>query len=210
MNRAAAAVAAVVLLGRAPGVASAQLIRADATVTAARVTTTLGGGPPRLTGPLVGGEGALGTVVALRGAYAQGRLTAPDGTAWDAVEGGVAIVARPTPWLGFAFGPMARSYVTSGGTLRWIVWELHGTLSIPLATDRLRATLDGWRSIAGSLNTGAAFQSARGMSGGVAVWIPHSPVWATVRYRVERLLVDGGAGSETLDGLAVGAGVALN
>lgn len=188
----------------------AQSFRAGATAVAARLTTPFSPGEPLLTGALAGGVGEVDAgVLHLGGTYLQGRVTGPNNIAWDVVEGDAVLAVRPAPWVSVGFGPHARSYLTGSGTIRWVVWSARAGLALPLASDAVRATLDSWAALAGSVDGTTPYGSARGLTGGLSVRIPRTRVWARGTYRAEHLALAGGAGVETYEELGIGVGLAF-
>jgi hypothetical protein len=155
----------------------------------------------RLTGTAVGLDAGvrLGRFeLTLR--YLQGSLeSSTDQTASDLVQGALALQVRPIDFLTVGIGPQARSYISEGGTERWLTWEGRLGVDTWLLRPTLRSALVLSYALGGSVNTGSAFSRGGSLEGRLEVRIPRTPLWAAVGYRVEHGSLGGATGTDTLE-----------
>ncbi len=210
-SRAAAAVAALLLLRALP--AAAQIWSAagfDAAVARVHFHGSGSGLSESLSGFLAEGRGSvqLGPVT-VRAAYGQGHLTADSATAAprDLVAGSLFLATSPAPWLTVAAGPHLVAYSVAGTTERWVHWEAHARFRGPIIVGTLRAHAEGWLSLASSVNADAGAGTAGGGEAGLTMRIPRTALWARFAYVVDQARLKNGARSETLEGVVLGVGL---
>ncbi len=203
----------VLLLVAAARPLPAQLLRTlgvDAQVSRVRYGAAAPGGGELLSGLLFGGRArlALGPV-SLEASYAQGRLSADTGgaPARDLVEGRLAVVGRPAPWLVLEAGPHLRAYTAPGGTERWVMWEVRAFGEAPIIGDVLRARAGGWAALASSVNADPGASGGRGAQVALAVRPSRSPLVFRLAYTVEQAAMRDGVRTETLETVALGIGL---
>lgn len=165
-----------------------------------------------LNGPALGGEGRVGIgPLFLSVHYLEGRLSGPgpnDGPSvhQDLVQGAIALVAVPTPWLEISAGPNARAYVTDSTNERWIAWQLRGRLSAPILASGLTSYVELWRSVSSTLNVAPGAGRVQGGETGL-LYRPHGPLTFSLAYHVDDALFKAPGRSETLEWLSVGVGI---
>jgi hypothetical protein len=132
--------------------------------------------------------------------YLQGSLESSiDQTQSDLVQGAVGLQVRPIDFLTVGIGPQARSYISEGGTERWLTWEGRLGVDTWLLRPALRSGLVLSYAMGGSVNTGSAFSRGGSIEGRLEARIPRTPLWAAVGYRVEHGSLGGTTGTDTLE-----------
>ncbi|MDH3289769.1 MAG: hypothetical protein OEO20_16415 [Gemmatimonadota bacterium] len=132
--------------------------------------------------------------------YLQGPLESSiDQTKSDLVQGTVALQVRPIDFLTVGIGPQARSYISEGGTERWLAWEGRLGVDTWLLRPALRSALVLSYALGGSVNTGSAFSKGGSIEGRLEARIPRTPLWAAVGYRVEHGSLGANTGTDTLE-----------
>ncbi len=145
----------------------------------------------------------------LRGRYVQGGLE-PDGggQSTDLVEGELMLGVWPVEMLALRFGPRARSYVTTSGTVRWVFWEARARFEANLAKNSsLWSYFEGWYVLSGSVNAAESFGSGRGLEGGVGLLIPSTPVRVRLGYRIDQGALEGGSRTEAIEEVILAVGI---
>jgi hypothetical protein len=211
---ATASTALLVLLSLAPAHLAGQApvrFAVGATAMQYRVHSELNGETEALSAPGLGFEGAVSVWrIALEGRYLQADLE-PSTTstlARDAAEGHVLLTVRLTPWLGLSTGPLARSYATTLGTQRWVLWTFRARGIPTLVPDLVRGYAELWGALPLDVSVPESWNSGWGGDVGLAVALPRLPVWLRFSYRIEQYRLGDGARQETIDGavLSLGAG----
>jgi len=159
-----------------------------------------------------GAEGVLSVwKLRLEARYLEGHLQQDSGSigARDVVEGSVLAGVAPIRWIAIETGIHARSYVTSGGTERWVFWEAHVRAEAPLDGPRVRAYAELWRVLSSDVTGTQPLDRGQGGQAGIILESPRVPFWARLGYGVEDVRLGGGARRETVETmvLAVGARV---
>ena len=196
------------------GTVGAQTLRpvVSAAVVTARVRSDLPAGTEQFTGATFRGAGAvtLGRFQ-LTVSYLQGSLH-PDGggPSRDLVEGTVLVGARALTWLTFEAGPHARAYTLpgSGGTQRWIFWEVRARAASAFVGSAVQGYAELWRAVAADANVPEPFDHAQGGEAGMIVRLARAPFEGRVGYRIDHAVLGGGTRLETVDGVVIGVGVA--
>ena len=163
-----------------------------------------------LSGTVFGAEGTIRVWrVELSGRYVQGSIdTDPSSTAFDFVEGELLLGVRPVRPLLLRFGPHVRSWVEPTGTIRWSHWEARARVEVPLlAGGSLESFFEGWYAVSGSVNAPNPFQLGRGLTGGLGLTIPSSPLHIQLAYRLDRGALESQARTETVEQLSVRVGI---
>src|SRR5213593_5121543 len=204
-----ALVAAVI----AAGEARAQTLRP--TVSASLVSARLrsqGQNPFIGAGPAFLGQGALALGrLKLTVSYLQGTLN-PDGALGASrplVEGTVLLGVRALDWLTLETGPHARAYTLTGGTERWLFWELRARAATAFVGSTVRGYAELWRVVAADVNVPESFDHAQGGQAGMILRLGRSPLDARVGYRIDHavLVAPTYQRRETVDGLVIGVGL---
>ncbi len=184
-----------------------------ALVGAGRLDAELGGaGAPRdeLTGAIFGFEGrATIWKVELDLRYATGTLEADQSQlALDLVEAELLVGVRPISWVTLRVGPHARSFTPeSGGTDRWLFWEVRGRVEPAVLAPQLRTYFEIWAALAGDVNFGSGFGGGRGLEAGLMYRFRGAPFWGRVGYRVDRGSLENGARKDSVQELLLVVGV---
>jgi hypothetical protein len=144
----------------------------------------------RLTGPLLGLEGALMSdrfTVRLR--YGEGRVKPQQGAgseARDVVEGEALVGFRAFPWLTLWGGPSARAYTMGSTDQRWLIWTARATGRGTLLPGRMQSFVELWGAFTGSVGDPALPAGGRGFNGGLEVRLGQStPMWSRLSYKME-------------------------
>jgi hypothetical protein len=204
----------LVLLSLAPAGLQAQAplrFAAGATAMQYRVHSELNGETEALSAPGFGVEGliSLGRV-ALEGRYVQADLDpSTAGTlARDAAEGHLLLAVRATPWLTVATGPLSRSYETTLGSQRWVLWTVRARGAPVLVPNLVRGYAELWGALPLDLSVPESWNSGWGGDVGLTLALPRLPVWLRLGYRFEQYRLGDGTRRETIDGatLSLGAG----
>jgi hypothetical protein len=194
-----------------PLAAQAPALWAGATVVGVRAQGNGGFGPAHTAGTVLGG-----VVIAqrgpfeLEGRYVQGVLQPQDDVSprRDFVQGQLVLGYRAAPWLSAQAGPRARSYITTAGTERWLVWLLGVRVESPIVGTTVRGHVALWRALALSANVGSdAGRSGRGGDAGVTLQLPSRPVWFRLAYGIDQNAVQGAARRETVEEFTLTVGV---
>lgn len=164
----------------------------------------------QLSGMLVGLEAALRVGrFELRGRYAQGSIEKDGGgLSNDLVEGELMLGVRPGGNLLLRFGPRARSFVTTSGTLRWVFWEMRIRLETSLnASGSFWSYFEGCYSLFGGVNSAEAFGGGRGLEGGLGFAVGSTPLKVRVGYRIDRGALESDVRAEAVDALQISVGI---
>jgi hypothetical protein len=198
----------------ATGSVSAQALHpaARASVVTARVRSAVPAGTDQLSGAAFLGEGILSLGrLSLGVSYLQGKLdpagVAGVGTSRDLVEGTVLLGVRPAAWLTLEGGPHARAYTLTGGTQRWLFWELRARAATAFVGSAVRGYVELWRAVSADANVPEPFDHAQGGEVGMLLRLARAPLEARVGYRIDRAVLGGGSRVETVDGVVIGAGL---
>ena len=165
-------------------------------------------------GPAFLGQGALAIRrLKLTVSYLQGTLD-PDGALGASrplVEGTVLLGVRALDWLTLETGPHARAYTLTGGTERWLFWELRACAATAFVGSTVRGYAELWRVVAADVNVPESFDHAQGGQAGMILRLGRSPLDARVGYRIDHAVLHavpgGGKRLETVDGVVIGVGV---
>lgn len=176
-----------------------------------RVHSELNGEPETLSAPGLGIEGGVSVWrIALEGRYVQADLEpSTAGTLTrDAAEGHLLLAVRIAPWLGLSTGPLARSYETTLGTQRWVLWTFRARGAPMLVPDLVRGYAELWGALPLDVSVPESWNSGWGGHIGMVLALPRFPVWLRVGYRFEQYRLGDGARRETINGalLSLGAG----
>ena len=144
----------------------------------------------RLTGPLLGLEGALiSDRLIVRVRYAEGHVQprqGPDNGARDVVEGEALVGFRAVPWLTLWGGPSARAYTIGDTNQRWLIWSARATGRGTLVPNRMQSFLELWGAFTGSVGDPAISAGGRGFNGGLEVRLSQTtPLWSRLSYKME-------------------------
>lgn len=206
---------AVLALACAAGPLAAQTLRpaASASLVTARVKSALPSGTEEFSGTAFLGQGALTLGrLSINVSYLQGTLdprgVTPTGTTRDLVEGTVLLGIRPASWLTLQGGPHARAYTLSGGTQRWLFWELGARAATAFVGSAVQGYAELWRAVGADANVPEAFDHAQGGEAGMIVRFARAPLEARVGYRIDHAELGSGTRRETVDGVVVGLGFA--
>ena len=201
---------ALVVASGLPHVAAAQSGAARVAIAQARVERISPvNGTQAFSGVGFGLEGAFGLGPATLGLrYFQSPLTAEGVTDdLDLVEGEALLWVTPTRWVSVGGGPHIRAYAATGGTERWVMWELRGRASADLLRPTLAAYVEGWVTISADADVAEPLDGGRGLEGGLHLAVGRLPFTARLRYRVERLELGDGVRRETVEQLGIAIGV---
>lgn len=136
-----------------------------------------------------------------------GLSDAESGTDLDLVDGEIILMVAPLRWAAVGVGPHIRSYVQSGGTERWVLWELRARAKAELLADQIDGYVEGWLVVGADADVVEPFDNGRGLEGGLRLVFGRLPISARLRYRVERLNLGDGAREETVDQLGIAIGI---
>ena len=211
---ATASMALLVLLSLAPADLTGQApvrFAVGATAMQYRVHSELNGETEALSAPGLGIEGAVSVWrIGLEGRYVQADLEpSTTGTITrDAAEGHVLLAMRIAHWLSLSTGPLARSYQTTLGTQRWVLWTFRARGAPMLVPNLVRGYAELWGALPVDVSVPESWNSGWGGDVGLALALPRLPVWLRLGYRFEQYRLDDGARRETIDGalLSLGAG----
>ena len=199
----------------AAGPVSAQTLHpaASASLVTARVRSAVPAGTDQFSGAAFLGEATLSLGrLSLGVSYLQGKLdpagAAAAGTSRDLVEGTVLLGARPAAWLTLEGGPHARAYTITGGTQRWLFWELRARAATAFVDSAVRGYVELWRAVSADANVPEPFDHAQGAEVGMILRLARAPLEARVGYRIDHAVLGGGTRLETVDGVVIGAGLA--
>jgi hypothetical protein len=206
-------VALFVLAALAVGEVRAQALHpvGGASLVAARVRSQVPSGVDQFTGSAFLGQGALALGrVELSVSYLQGTLNPDGGTAAarDLVEGTARLGVRALDWLTLETGPHARAYTLTGGTQRWLFWELRARAARAFIGSSVRGYAELWRAISADANVPEPFDHAQGGEVGMVVRLARAPLTARIGYRIDHAVLGGGTRKETVDGVVIGVGLA--
>lgn len=209
----AAALAVLALAATDAAGQAAVRFAAGATATQYRVRSTTGDDTETLGAPGFGAEGVIAVWrIALEGRYVQAGLepgaTATATLARDAVEGHLLLAVRATPWLSVSTGPLARSYETTLGSQRWLLWTVRARGTPVLVPDAVRGYAELWGALPVDIDVPESWNSGWGGDVGLVLAVPRLPLWLRLGYRFEQYRLGNGTRRETIDGatLSIGAG----
>jgi len=177
----------------------------------ARVQSQVPAGTEYFAGNVFLGQGSVGLGrLQLSLSYLQGTLNRDGafGASRDMVEGTVMVGFRAIDWLTLETGPHARAYTLSGGTQRWLFWELRARAASAFVGSAVQGYAELWRAIAADANVPEPFDHAQGGEVGMILRLARAPLAARVAYRVDHAVLGGGTRLETVDGVVIGVGVA--
>lgn len=180
------------------------------TIVQTRVKSELPTGTTEFSGATVGGQGSVSFGhLDLSVSYHQGKIdpVAASGTGHDLVEGSVLAGVRPAPWLRLAVGPHARAYQLTGGTQRWLFWELRVRAAGAFIGSAARGYVELWRALSTSVNVPEPFDHAQGGEAGMVVHLARAPLDLRLAYRIDHAVLGGGTRLETVDGVVVALGL---
>jgi len=206
---------AVIAIACAAGPLAAQRLRpaASASFVTARVRSAVPAGVEEWSGTAFLGQGALTLGrLSLNVSYLQGTLD-PAGvgaatTGRDLVEGTVLLGIRPAAWLTLRGGPHARAYTLTGGTQRWLFWEVGARAATAFVGSAVQGYAELWRAVSADANVPEPFDHAQGGEAGMILRLARAPLQARVGYRIDHAELGGGTRRETVDGVVVGVGLA--
>lgn len=185
---------------------------ASASVVTARVRSAVPGATDQFSGAVFLGEGSLSLGrFSLGVSYLQGTLD-PSGvpgaaTSRDLVEGTVLLGVRPAAWLTLEAGPHARAYNLTGGTQRWLFWELRARAATAFVGTAVRGYAELWTAVSADANVPEPFDHAQGGEVGMILRLARSPLEARLGYRIDHAVLGGGTRVETVDGVVAGVGL---
>lgn len=215
MSRLPATVSAALMLLSltATDVAGQATVRfaAGATAMQYRVRSALSNDTEALSAPGLGIEGVISLWrIALEGRYVQADLE-PSTTATlarDATEGHLLLAMSLAPWLSLSTGPLARSYETTLGSQRWVLWTLRARVAPVLVPNAVRGYAELWGALPVDVSVPESWNSGWGGDVGLALALPRLPLWLRIGYRFEQCRLGDGTRRETIDGaiLSIGAG----
>lgn len=149
--------------------------------------------------------------------YWQGKLNGVGTSDKDVVEGFAQLGVRPTNWLTLRAGPHAWTYISNGGTQRWLLWEgrAHAQGQILPA---LQSYFEIWQVFSARVNIVQPFQTGMGGEGGLSLRIRNVPlipeqlpVRIRLAYGIERVRMNSTSTlaprAEVLDRLTLALGV---
>jgi hypothetical protein len=144
----------------------------------------------RLTGPILGFEGALiSDRLIVRVRYGEGRVQpreGPDNNARDVVEGEALVGFHAVPWLTLWGGPSARAYTMGNTNQRWLIWTARATGRGTLVPGRMQSFVELWGAFTGSVGDPALPAGGRGFNGGLEVKLGRTtPLWSRLSYKME-------------------------
>lgn len=174
--------------------------------------TEIGGTTQELSGPTLGGDGAVSWGRwFLHLGYWQGSLqpgtsaTAPR----DVVEGYLLVGGRILPWLELKAGPHAWAYTANAGTQRWALFEARLRGQGSLIDSTLTTYFELWTALSGTVNASEPFGSGTGGQGGVTYYSHRWPVWGRLGYSIEQARLNGDVWKETVQQVTLGFGYAF-
>lgn len=146
--------------------------------------------------------------VEIGGRYLEGSIeNAEAGRTQDFVEGAAALLVRPIRPLSVGFGPRARSFIEGGANERWVTWEARVGLDTWLFPRVLRSAIEVSLAFGGSESGGASIAVGKGVEGGLDLWIPRTPLFVGVAYRVDQARLDDDARRDTVEQFLLRVGV---
>jgi hypothetical protein len=175
-----------------------------------RVRSELPGRTDQFTGAALGGQGSVSLGrLDLSVSYVQGKIdpVAASGPGHDLVEGSMLLGIHPTSWLRLATGPHARAYALTGGTQRWVFWELRLRAAGAFIGSAARGYVELWRALSASVNVPEPFDHAQGGEAGMVVHLARAPLDLRLAYRIDHAVLGGGTRLETVDGVVVAVGL---
>jgi hypothetical protein len=186
---------------------------ATASVVTARVRSEVSTGTDRFSGAAFWGQGALALGrLQLAVSYLQGTLNPTGGSPVvaprDVVEGTMMLGFRPLAWLTLETGPHARAYTLTGGTQRWLFWELRARAASAFVGSAVQGYAELWRAVSADANVPEPFDHAQGGEAGMIVRLARGPLQGRLGYRIDHAVLGGGTRLETVDGVVIGVGVA--
>ena len=173
-----------------------------------QVTETAGNESSQLTGIALGGRaGVTWRKLRLDVRYLEGGLSSEaDGLDEDIVEGELMLGFVPLSWLTLRLGPHIRSFVTSQGTQRWILWEGNAAGAVELGSPRLLAYFDLWHVFAADIDAVEPFDRGNGMEGGIRLTLDRLPFWGKLAYRIDQSSLGDGSRTNTVEQMVFAIG----
>lgn len=210
VTRAISAALALSTFGPLPAAAQAGGPRARFTLGGSAVweESKVSGFDVRRTGVLLDGRGTLAAgPLQLSLDYRQGSLgTANPVNDRTLVEGRALLGLRLARWVLIELGPLARAYITPGGTERWLLWEGNARFEAQVLGPSVRTYAVLSRVLGSNL---AAFGNGQAGAAGLTVRLGRSPLSAQLGYWVNQANLSGGLRVETLQGVSVALGLTL-
>ncbi len=175
-----------------------------------RVKSELPTGTTEFSGAAVGGQGSVSLGrLDFSLSYVQGKIdpVAASGAGHDLVEGSILAGIHPASWLRLAVGPHARAYQLTGGTQRWVFWELRARAAGAFIGSAARGYVELWRALSTSVNVPEPLDHAQGGEAGMVVHLARAPLDLRLAYRIDHAVLGGGSRLETVDGVVVAVGL---
>jgi hypothetical protein len=160
-------------------------------------TTSVGSGVLTGIAPEFLGGVSIGRF-ALEGSYLEGTLQPSSGAlaSQDLVDGAVFFSAKPAAFIDLKGGIHARSYVTSGGTERWVFWEARAHGEAPLGPG-VHAYLELWRALSTEAVAPLPLDQAQGGEAGLVAALNRFDL--RVGYAIDDARSGGGASRQTVE-----------
>jgi hypothetical protein len=190
----------VIVLGVSPLSAQGFGLDIGAGLAALRLqnTTSVGSGVLSGVAPAALGSVSVGRF-ALEGSYLEGTL-APSGSSTlasqDLVDGALFLSAKPTSFIDVKGGIHARSYVTSGGTERWVFWEGRAHGEAPLGPG-VRAYAEVWRAFSTEAVAPLPLDQAQGGEAGLKAMVSRFEL--RLSYGIDDARSGGGVSRQTVE-----------
>jgi len=213
--RAAGLALACAALARPLAAQESRAVEAEADIARASFRSAVPTGREALSGAVLGLRARLtGSRLSLEASYAQGRLSASEGSgpSRSIVEGSVFLSTKPLSWLTLKAGPQLRAYSAPGGTERWVMWESRFRAEAPIASPSLalRAHVEVWAALASSVNADPGAAGARGGQAGMAMRLPGSAFRLRLSYVVDQERMKNSARTEALETVVLTIGLGGN
>jgi hypothetical protein len=162
----------------------------------------------RRTGVLLNGEAAIAvSAIQLRVNYRQANLsTSTAGNDREFIEGRALLGLRLGRWVILEAGPLARAYVTSGGTERWLLWEGSARFEARVLGPSVTTYAVLSRVLAGDVTD---LRRAQAGEAGLTLRLGRSPVSAQLGYWIHQTDLARGLRVETIQGVLLAAGVTM-
>jgi len=158
--------------------------------------------------PLAQGSLSVGPI-ALEGSYLDATLQPSSGALpqQDLVDGTVFLSAKPSEFVQLKGGIHARSYVTPGGTERWVFWEARAHGEVPLGPG-VRAYVEAWRAL-GTESVALPLNQAQGGEAGLKAITLHNRVRVRLSYAIDDAQAGGGVSRQTVETFLLAIGLRL-
>ena len=210
--RVAALALACILVARPLAAQGPRFVDVEADLSRARFRSAVPGRGEALSGLVLGVRARTSfRAVSLEASYAQGRLSAGEGSgpSRSVVDGSLFVSTLPVPWLTLKAGPQLRAYVAPGGTERWVMWEFRARAETPIASPALslRAHVEVWAALVSSVNADPGAAGARGGQAGMVMGLPRSPLWLRLSYAVDQVKMKDNARTEALEAVVLTIGL---